>query len=151
MFVGREKELTRLNQDYKRGNFELSIIYGRRRVGKTSIIKEFIKDKKNILFSAEEMSEEMNLRKFSKAIRDGLSLISFPDFGDWEEAFNYLIDHYSTERLVIVIDEFPYIAKVNHGLNSKLQHLIDHKLKDTNFFLNIMWVTCWFYGRRSIG
>jgi len=61
MFIAREKELQLLNKYYRKDSFELLILYGRRRVGKTSLLTEFIKGKKAIFFSAEENNDTLNL------------------------------------------------------------------------------------------
>ncbi len=63
MFVGREKELSILNNRHKSDKFEFIVIYGRRRVGKTAIINEFIKDKKAIYFTGVESNAKQNLQK----------------------------------------------------------------------------------------
>lgn len=68
MFIGREKELSKLERMYKSGKFETAIIYGRRRVGKTTLINEFCKGKKNILFPAIESNDAQNLSILSGTI-----------------------------------------------------------------------------------
>ena len=61
MFIGRERELNSLNKLYVSGKFEFVVIYGRRRVGKTALINQFIRNKKAIYF----MGVESNARHFS--------------------------------------------------------------------------------------
>ena len=68
MFIGRERDLAALNRLYTSGKFEFAVIYGRRRVGKTALISEFIKDKKSIYFMGVESNEKQNLENFSKNI-----------------------------------------------------------------------------------
>ena len=68
MFIGREKELLDLNTLYRQNSFQLFILYGRRRVGKTTLLSEFCKDKDTIFFAAEQDSEKGNLDKFSALI-----------------------------------------------------------------------------------
>ena len=61
MFIGRQRELTHLNNRYESGKFEFAVIYGRRRVGKTTLINEFVHDKEFILYSATETNAKQNL------------------------------------------------------------------------------------------
>lgn len=61
MFIGREKELKELNKLYNDDKFQLFVLYGRRRVGKTTLLKEFCKNKKAIFYSAEQSNEKINL------------------------------------------------------------------------------------------
>lgn len=68
MFVGRHQELEQLNQAYQENDFQFTVIYGRRRIGKTSLINEFLKDKKSIYYVALEENAEDNLKRFSDAI-----------------------------------------------------------------------------------
>lgn len=68
MFRGREKELSELNRLYTQNNFQLFILYGRRRVGKTTLLKEFCKGKPHIFYSAEQSNNKLNLEKFSAQI-----------------------------------------------------------------------------------
>ena len=68
MFVGRHQELEQLNQAYQENDFQFTVIYGRRRIGKTSLINEFLKDKKAIYYVALEENAEDNLKRFSDAI-----------------------------------------------------------------------------------
>ena len=68
MFVGRHQELEQLNQVYQENDFQFTVIYGRRRIGKTSLINEFLKDKKAIYYVALEENAEDNLKRFSDAI-----------------------------------------------------------------------------------
>ena len=68
MFIGRERELTALQNQYNSSKFEFTVIYGRRRVGKTAIINEFVKDKDVIYFTGVESNEKQNLENFSQSI-----------------------------------------------------------------------------------
>ena len=65
MFVGREKELQILNKQYESGKFEFTVLYGRRRIGKTQLLKEFIKDKNSIYYMAIEAGYNTNLNLLS--------------------------------------------------------------------------------------
>ena len=72
MFVNRPKELKTLNREYKRVNSSFTVIYGRRRVGKTTLIKEFIKDKERIYYYATEINIAMQLKSFTRDVLEAL-------------------------------------------------------------------------------
>ncbi len=137
MFYCREKELNDLNKKYLHEKFECIIVYGRRRVGKTSLINEFCKDKPTIFFSALSASSAENLEALSKAIyeKDHGKTDIAPVYPSFDSAFSEITRMSSNERLVFVIDEYPYLAKADTSVSSRLQHIIDHVWKDTKLFL----------------
>ena len=137
MFYGRERELEKLNNMYRSNKFEFAVFYGRRRVGKTTLIREFCKDKNAIYFVAREASSEVNLQNFSNDVfsitdRNKMENIYFQD---WEKAFEYLGNISKEERLILVIDEYPYLAESLPSISSVIQAHIDMKLKDGKLFL----------------
>lgn len=136
MFVGRQNELEGLNKQFSSGRFEMTVVYGRRRVGKTTLIKEFGKDKKVIYFLSTNASADMNLKIFSELLfrqfNSGLSDVSFPDF---DAAFRYLGDKANDERIILVIDEYPYLAESVEGISSLLQRAIDEYFIKGQLFL----------------
>jgi AAA+ ATPase superfamily predicted ATPase len=130
VFIGRERELQRLNERYKSGRFEFITIYGRRRVGKTALIREFIKDKKALFYTAAENSKDRNLALLSKAILDADAT-----YKSFEDAFEAIYLMAQNEKIVLVIDEYPYAAKSYKPLSSLLQQYIDNKFKQTDIFI----------------
>ena len=136
-FYGRTEELKKLNRRYTGDKFECIVIYGRRRVGKTALINEFCKDKPTIFFSALNTTGKENLDAFSKAIwsyeRPGME--STPVFPDYDAAFAELTALTQEKRIVVVIDEYPYLAKAMPAVSAMLQHLIDHKWNDSKMIL----------------
>ena len=134
MFFGRSNEINKLNEMYNSDNFELAIIYGRRRVGKTTLIREFIKEKKSIFFAASESTAEVNLASLSRAI-GGKN--DSPIYQDYESAFSALFEMANDERLIFVIDEYPYLAESNKAISSLLQIAIDHN-RDTSKIMIIL-------------
>lgn len=132
MFIGREKELNTLNKLYRSNKFEFAVIYGRRRVGKTALINEFAKDKDTIFFTGVETNAKQNLDNFSRCIMEyntGMAVnTSFPNF---QAALEHVFELAETKRIVLVIDEYPYVARASKSLASTLQLLID-KNKDTS-------------------
>ncbi|MCD8068815.1 MAG: ATP-binding protein, partial [Lachnospiraceae bacterium] len=136
MFIGREKELKRLNAMYQSDRLEVAVIYGRRRIGKTTLINEFCKGKRTIFFAAMENSAEINLEMLSNAIAEtetgseaGVVYRSFAD------AFVKIREMALSERLVFVIDEYPYLAKSEPGISSLLRNFLDHQFKESRLFL----------------
>jgi AAA+ ATPase superfamily predicted ATPase len=137
MFVGRNEELKKLNEMYLRDGYECAVIYGRRRVGKTTLIKEFIKDKKAVYFLAREANGAVNLTGFSNDVYavTAKELKGNSFFGDWEKAFDYIYNVSKDERIVLVIDEYPYLAGGFRPISSILQAHIDNRFKNSKVFL----------------
>jgi len=132
MFIGRDNEIGILNRHYKSDDFEFITIYGRRRVGKTTLIAEFCKGKKTILFPALETSAGNNLASLSSAIFTSTNpeMETQPYFDSFQQAFDYIAEYAKNERVIFVIDEFPYLAESDRSVSSILQHTIDHKFKN---------------------
>lgn len=135
MFIGRSRELNKLNALYNSNQFEFAVFYGRRRVGKTMLINEFIERKKAVYYMAVEGTKKENLTGLSKAfLQDSLAPLS--QFGDYEDLLAYIDQLALTgERYIIAIDEFPYLAASYPVISSLLQKHIDHCWKNSNLFL----------------
>lgn len=136
MFIGRERELNALNNRFSSGKFEFAVIYGRRRVGKTALINEFIKDKEAIFFTGVETNATQNLENFSRSIMEhstGMQIDSlFPSF---QKALEYVFELSKSKRIVLVIDEYPYVARSSKSLASTIQLLIDKNKEKAKLFL----------------
>lgn len=132
MFIGRENELNTLNKLYNSNKFEFAVIYGRRRVGKTALISEFTKDKDTIFFTGVETNAKQNLDNFSRCIMEyNTGIASGASFNSFQMAFEHVFELAKTKKIVLVIDEYPYVARSSKSLASTLQLLID-KNKDTS-------------------
>ncbi len=138
MFIGRNRELQTLDKLYQSNKFEFAVVYGRRRVGKTALINEFLENKPAIYFTGVESNEHQNLRNFSQSIADYrgdiLSNAVFPSFQD---ALTAVFEHSQKERLVLFMDEYPYVAHASESLASTLQYLID-QYKETSKLMLIL-------------
>ncbi len=136
-FYCREEELRKLNKRYAADRFECIVIYGRRRVGKTALINEFCKDKPTIFFSALNTTGKENLEALSKAIMnfERPERESAPAFGSYDAALEELTALSKNERIVFVIDEYPYLAKAKPAISAMLQHIIDHKWTESRMYL----------------
>jgi len=135
LFIGRGNELFALNDFYNSGRFEMVTIYGRRRVGKTELIKEFVKDKKAIYFLATEGNYRENLTGLTAAIHKATDRTSYRDLQLALEAIQKKAEN---EKIVFVIDEYPYFARSYSPISSILQHAIDQKFQH----MNIMIILC---------
>ncbi len=136
MFIGREQELNTLNKLYRSDRFEFAVIYGRRRVGKTALISEFTKDKATIFFTGVETNAKQNLDNFSRCIMEyntGIAVDS--SFASFQAALEYVFELAKTKRIVLVIDEYPYVARASKSLASTLQLLIDKNKDSSKLFL----------------
>ena len=132
MFIGREKELSTLNKLYTSDKFEFAVIYGRRRVGKTALINKFASNKPAISFTGVETNEKQNLENFSKCILEFVTKKpGDTSFASFQAALEYVFELATQKRIVLVIDEYPYVARASKSLASTLQLLID-KYKDTS-------------------
>lgn len=138
MFIGRNRELASLNKLYASGKFEFVVIYGRRRVGKTALINRFICGKKAIYFMGVESSAKQNLENFSKNIMEfGTGIQAETAFVSFQAALEYVFKLAEKERLVLVIDEYPYVARASKSFASTLQLLID-QYKDNSKLMLIL-------------
>ncbi|MBR3327103.1 MAG: ATP-binding protein, partial [Atopobiaceae bacterium] len=135
MFVGRQEELRRLERAYGTGTFQMVVVYGRRRVGKTTLISEFARNKRALFFTALEQADADNLADFTRALVEFFGLPGGVRFDSWRDALDYLCERATQERFVFVFDEFPYAAKRNGSLPSLLQVCIDHRLQATGAFV----------------
>lgn len=138
MFIGRERELNSLNKLYASDKFEFAVIYGRRRVGKTALISQFIKDKRAVYFTGVESNAKQNLENLSKNIMEyRMDWQVETSFLSFQAALEYVFKLSQKERLILVIDEYPYVARASKSLASTLQLLID-KNKDNSRLMLIL-------------
>ncbi len=138
MFIGRGRELSALEKLYKSDKFEFAVIYGRRRVGKTALINKFIDDKNAIYFMGVESNAKQNLENFSKSIMEYVSGTEIDSiFSSFQSALEYVFRLAEKERIILAIDEYPYVARSSKSLASTLQLLID-KYKDKSKLMLIL-------------
>ena len=138
MFIGRERELASLRQLYNSDKFEFVVLYGRRRVGKTALINHFIDGKKAIYFMGVESNAKQNLENFSKSIIEYASGIEAEtSFASFQAALETVFRLSEKERIILAIDEYPYVARASKSLASTLQLLID-KHKDRSKLMLIL-------------
>ena len=124
---------------YSKEGFQMAVVYGRRRVGKTTLIDAFAADKPTLFFTAQQRSSLQNLVQFSRAVYAFFGMpADVGAFPDWASAFSFVADA-AQERagspFVLVFDEFPYAAETEPSLPSALQIAIDHEFRDVNMSL----------------
>jgi len=135
-FLDRERELSLLENRYRSGRGEFVVIYGRRRVGKTELIEQFISRKGGVRLLAREESKSLQLRRFTERLAEFFKddFLKKAPFTDWDGFFEYLSQK-ARRRVIIAIDEFPYLVKEDPSLPSILQDHWDGKLRKTKIFL----------------
>ncbi len=138
MFVDRETELAFLEQTWGSDRAELIVVYGRRRVGKTGLLRAFSADRPHTFWMASLSSEAILRQSFT----DALWQTTHPDspeagfvYGSWERAFQAMAELAATERHLVVIDEFPYLASADPSIPSVLQKVWDEHLQHTRLML----------------
>lgn len=127
-FVGRERELAMLEERYERGDQQTVVVYGRRRVGKTSLIRQFTDGKPTLWFTASERSDENNRRDLAAA---AARFFGEPDpIGappSWLDLLRYIAQKGEQfGHFIFVFDEFPYAAEAEPSLPSAMQIVLDH-------------------------
>lgn len=138
MFIGREAELSFLQDKYDENRGQLVVLYGRRRVGKTETLREFCKGKPHIFYSCTQSTDKVQLAKFSKQMfKENIPARQYiSEFADWESAFRSVLDlPYGDKKKLLIVDEFPYMCKGNKSIPSILQNLWDAELKDGNVMI----------------
>ena len=135
-FIGRKREMKKLESEYSRDS-SFVVIYGRRRVGKTTLIKEFLKNKTAFYFLATEEIESQSMKRLAGVVARTTKnrLLQNATFTDWLDLFQVIADYEPEKKKVLVIDEFPYLVKTNSAFPSILQNAWDEILKDNNLML----------------
>ncbi len=137
MFINRYKELELLNDEYKRSSFSFTVLYGRRRVGKTTLLKEYIQDKPSIYF----LVTLENINILLKRLQDIVATFFNDDFlrslqlTDIKQLFEYLANRTFSKKLIIIIDEFQYLTKIDNSMPSQFQYIVDELIKNKNIHL----------------
>ncbi len=138
IFIGRKKELKLLEELYNSQKFEMLILHGRRRIGKSYLLNHFSKKYQNntVFFTADKSAEKSNVKSFCEELNNVLKFGTFLNsFETWKDVFSFFKDIELKQRLVIIIDEFTYLHSSNPAFDSILQNAIDRVLKQKNIFL----------------
>ncbi len=137
-FVNRDRELELLNAEYTKQEAAFVVIYGRRRTGKTTLIEQFLKQKKSLYFFADTQNEKVQIKRFQDLIADKFNddFLRNIQVNDWDNLFDYLCQKLNNnERFVLAIDEFQSLIKSNGHFSSIFQRIYDNKLKNCNIMI----------------
>ena len=137
-FVGRKRELTKLDKMYSSKKQNVALIYGRRRVGKSELIKHFIQkyDHDAVYYECKQTTELNNVSSLSTLISEKFSLPPLA-FSGIEELLEFMFKQACEKKILLVLDEYPYLQKTVTGLDSILQSLIDRYMSKSQMKLII--------------
>lgn len=135
-FIDRKREMSTLEKEYNREN-SFVVLYGRRRTGKTTLIKEFIKDKNSFYFFADKQNESLQINRFKNQLAEHFKdeFLKKIEINDWDTIFDYFINKIGDEKFVLVIDEFQYLCLMNKGFSSIFQRIYDEKIANKNIMV----------------
>jgi len=125
MFIDREKEIVRLQQALQHKKSRLIVVYGRRRCGKTTLLRHIL-PQNAIYFAADLREPPLQIAALAKQIDKLIPGFSKPIYPDWESILNNL-NLGLRERITLCIDEFPYLVKNSPDLPSIIQKIVDEK------------------------
>jgi AAA+ ATPase superfamily predicted ATPase len=140
MFIGRETELNILEERINSNKAEFMLIFGRRRIGKTELVKRIIAQHGGIILMGREESKKLQLEHFSRLLAEHFDddFLKKQSFTNWDAFFEYIYEKSKINRTIIALDEFPYLVKEEKALPSILQDHWDNKLKNSYIFLFLM-------------
>lgn len=129
MFLGRNEEIKDINSFIETDKTVLAVS-GRRRVGKTSLVIDALKDLSDFVivnYTCEKGEYAYNLQKFIERVKTALGGVPFPAFTDFRDVFEYLRNMYGHRRFIIFLDEFPYLfsENIDDPRISEFQAIID--------------------------
>ena len=135
MFIGRESELAELERRWASGRFEFGIVYGTRRIGKTTMLQEFIKGKNAFLFQARKADEKDNLAAFSREYCRFRSMDEHVRYEAFSDVFDSIAADAKSKQMVLIIDEIAYLCQKSQSFLSLLQFFVDGAFKQAQLML----------------
>lgn len=152
MFYGREEELAFLDSKFSNQKGQLIVLYGRRRIGKTELLRQFCKGKPHIFYVCRECTDTEQLELYSKKLLELSGEKSHAiTFRNWESAFRYIKNIPGVEKKLVIIDEFPYMVYNNSTIPSILQNLWDETLKNENVMIVLCGSSMGFIEKEILG
>ena len=138
-FINRTKELENLNEKWNTKRAQFFVIYGKRRVGKTELVKQFLANKPSIYFLADKRNHIDQLKELGRVVGNFFNdaILVRNGFSDWLEFFKYISEK-ETGPLAIAIDEYPYLVETDPATSSIFQKGWDEYLKKSNVFFILL-------------
>ncbi|MCD6541275.1 ATP-binding protein [Candidatus Bipolaricaulota bacterium] len=147
--------MAELQERWRSGQPELFVVYGRRRVGKIKLLLQFFRmdNKKTLYFLASQVTRQEHLCQFTEIMRETFSdpVLQSLTFTDWEAVLTYLGERAREERLLLILDEFPYLCEAAPGLPSAIRRFWDLHGKETKIFLVLCGSQLGFMEREVLG
>lgn len=126
-FVNRSEELSRLRTLYDSNTAELAVIFGRRRLGKTALVKQSLNHYDDaIVYQAKQKTSTLQLQQFIDTAMD-----SYPGVRRIREDWGAILEYLAEQDAIVVLDEFPYLVEQDKSLPSVLQAMFDHELNES--------------------
>jgi uncharacterized protein len=137
MFFNRQRELRFLNTQCSGDSAALVVLYGRRRTGKTSLLRHFARDRRTVFYVADTASRSDQLAAFSRAVFQGVGEAALAEtrFPDWETALRFVASRAVDDPLLVVMDEFSYLCDSDRSLPSVIQRLWDAELRHSHLHI----------------
>lgn len=138
-FIGRKEELKKLDKAIHADEMNITLIYGRRRVGKSELVSQaLLKGRvKSLYYECKQVAQESNVEGLSSILSETMDLPKL-GFSDIESLLDYIFELSSKEKLVLVLDEYPYLRESVKGMDSILQSVIDKHRKTAKITLIIL-------------
>ncbi len=134
-FINREEELNALEKAYHSKKAEFFVVYGRRRVGKTELLKRFAQNKPHFYFLSRKQPLILEIGQFQNKFAEKFNL-HLQQSQNWEDLFKSILGKISPkEKMIFIVDEFPYWIEQNKEITSEWQYLWDEILQKQNIFL----------------
>jgi AAA+ ATPase superfamily predicted ATPase len=136
--INRERELNTLRTAASQRGGQLVIVWGRRRTGKTYLLQAFVQQYRCVYYTATQQSAQIELASFTDAVRSALGSEGLPPdyaFPDWSTALNWVTEAAADRRLIVVLDEFSYLASSTPGLESIVQRWWDQRGRNSPIML----------------
>ena len=138
-FYGRTTQLKKLHKEIEPENMRTVLIYGRRRVGKSELVKQAIRESKarSIYYECKQTTEANNVESLGAVVSDCFGMPKL-GFSGMEEMLDFIFKQSLKEKIVLVLDEYSYLADIIKGMDSILQSLIDRYRDDAKITFIIL-------------